>query len=364
MSTSEAFPFTQTNDEISGANLFAIAPSTIRDARYQGDFRVKVSPTVISQGAHFKSAPSYQSQGWTLAVHPEGKRYAYILTEQRVSVVTESQVTDTGVAERIEGWIALIHARATEEDVHLLETSDLFLELEPDSNACNYWFADHALRTIFWLRSADSREIGLPNSCSDGHLQYSLEENYWIHVEMFPGTAAQYATTALNELQIILLHARADALTSDVPTFPYTAEESEKFINLLQCSKDHATNPYITTVVARLWVVVANHRFFTHFGENHCRMSAVHSVLEAPIRKRSLLLTGISKVLFDLPNEHRRRLENIWVDELVYAAAWRKYVSERVEDLRLTMIWVSQTRVIGPKNICSFIVSSQKSFSR
>jgi len=28
-----------------------------------------------------------------------------------------------------------------------------------------------------------------------------------------------------------------DALTSDVPTFPYTAEEDEKFINLLQLSK-------------------------------------------------------------------------------------------------------------------------------
>ncbi len=28
-----------------------------------------------------------------------------------------------------------------------------------------------------------------------------------------------------------------DALTSDAPTFPYTAEEDEKFVNLLQLSK-------------------------------------------------------------------------------------------------------------------------------
>jgi hypothetical protein len=28
-----------------------------------------------------------------------------------------------------------------------------------------------------------------------------------------------------------------DALTSDAPTFPYTAEEDDKFINLLQLSK-------------------------------------------------------------------------------------------------------------------------------
>jgi hypothetical protein len=29
----------------------------------------------------------------------------------------------------------------------------------------------------------------------------------------------------------------SDALTSDVPTFPYTAEEDQKFIDLLQVSK-------------------------------------------------------------------------------------------------------------------------------
>ena len=29
----------------------------------------------------------------------------------------------------------------------------------------------------------------------------------------------------------------SDALTSDVPTFPYTAEEDQRFIDLLQVSK-------------------------------------------------------------------------------------------------------------------------------
>ena len=43
--------------------------------------------------------------------------------------------------------------------------------------------------------------------------------------------------TALNELHIILLNARADALTSDIPTFPYTADECSKFIDLLQRGK-------------------------------------------------------------------------------------------------------------------------------
>jgi len=157
---------------------------------------------------------------------------------------------------------------------------------------------------------------------------------------MFPDTASRYSMTALNELQDILLHARADALTSDLPTFPYTAEESERFIDILQRGKDHAPNAYITTYVARLWVVVASHRFFAHFGEDHCRMSSCQPVLDAPKRKQNLILTTISKALFDLPNEHRTRLEGLWVDDLAYTSTWRKYVSETVEDLKQRVILI------------------------
>ena len=84
-----------------------------------------------------------------------------------------------------------------------------------------------------------------------------MQENYWIHVELFPETASQYSLTALNELQVIFLHGRAgeagshllilhlvvtdviyiDALTSETPTFPYPAEQSEEFIDLLQRGK-------------------------------------------------------------------------------------------------------------------------------
>ena len=80
-----------------------------------------------------------------------------------------------------------------------------------------------------------------------------MQENHWVHVELFPETASQYSLAALNELQLIFLHARAgktgsllvtflpggdrrhlDALTSDTPTFPYPAEQSEEFIDILQ----------------------------------------------------------------------------------------------------------------------------------
>jgi len=191
-----------------------------------------------------------------VSIHPEGKRYAYNTAEDGISVVTEAHVNDPGVAAQLETSVTKLKALAARENVHLPATTDLFVEIDQDTETCSYWFADHAHRTIFWLHALDTDSVGLPESHSKRHLQNLLEENYWAHVEMFPATASQYAAPALNELTVILLNARADALTSEIPTFPYTADECERFINLLQSSKDHGSNPYITTFVARLWVVV------------------------------------------------------------------------------------------------------------
>ena len=71
-------------------------------------------------------------------------------------------------------------------------------------------------------------------------------------------------------------------------------------------------------------------------------MSSIHSVVETPARRRNLILTTLSKLLFDQPVELRERLEKLWVDNLVYSSAWRKHVSERVEDLQQIMTWVSE----------------------
>ena len=54
-----------------------------------------------------------------MSVHPEGKRYAHKITEDRISVVTEAHVTDPGVAEQLEGSLAMIRILAAKEGVNL-----------------------------------------------------------------------------------------------------------------------------------------------------------------------------------------------------------------------------------------------------
>lgn len=301
---------------------------------------MRVSPTIVPLGTDIVSAPSYQSQGWTKSTHPEGKHYAHIKAQRGFTIVTEARIAEPGVSDHLDAWLAVICDMIAEENVHLLETSHLFLDIHQESGICNYYFVDHGLRTIFWLHTIDTSSVGLPHSYSSRHLQYSLEENYWIHVELFPETASQYSVNALNQLQTAFLHARADALTSETSTFPYTANQSQDFIELLQRSKDHASSPYVTTYVARLWATVVNHRFFIHFGEDHCRLSYEQAILEVSDRKESLFLAIISKtLLFGLPNWHRARFERLWVDQLAYTCPWRKHVSETTEDLKQNVLW-------------------------
>ena len=79
-----------------------------------------------------------------------------------------------GVSDQLNAWLAIIHNVITKKCIHLPETSHLFLEIQQHSCACNYYFVDHALRTVFWLNTLDVIGIGSPPSPSIGYLRMSL----------------------------------------------------------------------------------------------------------------------------------------------------------------------------------------------
>ena len=86
-------------------------------------------------------------------------------------MVTEAHVNEPGVSDQLNAWLAVIRDVITEEHITLPESSHLFLEIHQDSNTCNYYFAQHGLRTVFWLREIDTISVGLPPSFSNSHLR-------------------------------------------------------------------------------------------------------------------------------------------------------------------------------------------------
>jgi hypothetical protein len=158
-------PFYQAETHIDHYFIGSPLPFSVRSL-----FSITLHDTV---GDSFFPRPFYRSPGWTVSVHPEGKRYAHKITEDGIFVITEAHVTDPGIGELLEGSLAMIRVLAAKEDVHLSETTDLFVEVDEDSRSCSYWFADHAHRTIFWLHPADTNTVGLPDSYSKHRLRES-----------------------------------------------------------------------------------------------------------------------------------------------------------------------------------------------
>lgn len=320
-------------------NLFPVLPSIIKDSRYRSAMPVCLSPTIVPLGADTVLVPSYQSQQWTVSAHPEGKRYAYIKSQTGITIVTEANISECGVSDQLNTWLSVICNMAVEKHAHIPEASHLFLEIHQDAGTCNYYFANHGLRTVFWLHTLNTIGVGLPSSHSHSYFQYSLEENYWIHVELFPGTASQYSDQALNELQVVLLHAHADDLASDRLIFPYPAKECGECIDILEHNKERASSPFVIIYVARLWEIIANHRFLTLFGKDHCRLSSDQPISEVlPNNKWGRTLAVISKMLlFGFPDHYEALFKIFWADQLVDASHWREHASEMVQDLKQTM---------------------------
>jgi hypothetical protein len=252
-------------------------------------------------------------------------------------MVTVACILEPGVADQLNAWLSTIYNMITEKRVHLPETSHLFLEIHKGSGSCNYYFVDNAIRTVFWLHTIDP--VTLRPQRSSSHLQHALEENYWIHVELFPETASQYSVQALNVLQDVLLNAGADIPTSGTPTLPYTAKQGEEIVDILERNKYRAHSPGIITYVAKLWTIVEKHRFA--FGEEHPQLSFSQSTLETPDEKWRLVFAIISNtLLLGFPDGQHWRFKSLWLDQLVNTRRWREYLSETVEDLEQTMSWI------------------------
>ncbi|KAI0315004.1 hypothetical protein OF83DRAFT_1174249 [Amylostereum chailletii] len=318
--------------------LHPVSPAHNR--RYEGTGRVSVAPALIEATMYSSSKsplPPYLGRDWQCCIHPEGKPYFY--RQAQFTVVTEAPIYNPAVASCLNGWLAFIEEAISDLHFVVSVTAELWLEIDKNTGHCNYYFVDHATRAIFWLENIETEVLDLPGSVSHSHLKYALEENYWNHVETYPMHLEGLPTGALDELIIIFMHARADQMTSTSSTFPYTKEECVAFLDLLSHSRDEVSDGRVITYVARLWTVVSNFRFITHYGEEHCRLSRNQSIIESPEPKKSIALNLTSTVLFNLPKAHQERLEDLFVDDLVYRANWQAFISNLTAEWKLCMQW-------------------------
>jgi len=265
--------------------------------------------------------PGYLPEGWTEHVNPEGARY-YVKITGSLCIVTDVSLRNENICEKLKTAVSRIFSLVEAIEFKLPKDCELYIHVKEESVACSYYFIDHTSRTEFWLQNIDSSALWMPPLASVGHLKLVLREHYWTHVEYFPHRPV--APRHCQELVDILRHAVIDQLTSESSTFPYGADQCTKFLNLIDGRA--ADSPYMTGVIARLWVTISQHRFSHYHGEEHARLGRFQRRLEQSPEPRSIIVSLCAKLLFRVPEKITEELDMLFIDRMAYAMHWQKFM--------------------------------------
>ncbi|KAJ7513100.1 hypothetical protein B0H11DRAFT_1948656 [Mycena galericulata] len=301
--------------------------------RYENSTLVEPFSMEISSGlftASQEPEPEYLPEFWAAHIHPEGQ--LYFARQGSLRVVTEAYLYHAETLKNVCLWIDYIQNLFLGKSTSVPEETELFIKLEEDG--CAYYFVDHSTRTQFWLENSSTEQLGLPAVISTSQLKIVLEELYWMHVEHFPMHVKPISTEMLEEIISIFSHGLCDQMTSQVSTFLYTAQDCNTFVTILKGCRGNLTNGYSTWIVARLWSIIDHHKYITYHGQEHSRLSRDQSILFDPQQKNQWLSIVLALLTFKTSDAHMRRLDDVFVDRIVYVDRWGRLISVCVEQWR------------------------------
>ncbi|KAF8960340.1 hypothetical protein BDZ97DRAFT_1922244 [Flammula alnicola] len=324
-----------TKSSVPSGSLRPIVPQST--GRYDVQIKVQRANTIVEPGMFTSSrdaSPTYLPPQWSASVHPEGKLYFY--RDAGLRVVTECYLYAPEFAEQICYWAAEVEKQASEQGLALTNDMELFLQLEDED--CNYYLADSATQTVFWLSRDETDELGLLPVVSPSHLKLLLETQYWSHIENFCMHIGGLPQKCIDDLILVFSHGLADNLTSSLSTFPYDATATEKFLNLLTASRDRIHDGHTVAIVARLWGLIMYNRYETHYGQEQSRLSRDTSILVDDIEEIQWTKPVFSFLTLGISEKYCKRLDKLFVDQFVYGSDWDSFMSYCIGGWQKTII--------------------------
>jgi len=291
-------------------------------------FVMEISPGLFTTSQ--EPEPGYLAPLWSAHIHPEGQLYFF--REGPLRVVTEAYLYRRETFETACRWIAHIECLLSDVEVTISGDIELFVELEEQN--CAYYFVDHATCAQFWLENSDTDRLGLPPVTSTSQLKIVLEELYWVHVEHFPMHLQALPIQKLDDIISIFSHGLCDQMTSRVSTFVYTAQDCKVFVNILQGCRDNMNNGHTTWIIARLWSIIDQNKYLTFYGQEHSRLSRNQSILWDPEQKHPWISNITAYLTFKISSIHQARLDDVFVDHMVYADRWAQLVGDCLKQWR------------------------------
>ncbi|KAJ7270261.1 hypothetical protein C8J57DRAFT_1321533 [Mycena rebaudengoi] len=300
--------------------------------RYDTDTIVDASHVTISAGLFStqEPEPSYLALNWAPHIHPEGQ--IYFVRSGPFTVVTEAYMYHPATSKKICMWIEHIEELVATKVAQSIHT-EVFLKLEGDD--CGYYFVDHETHSQFWLYETSTQDLGLNPVTSISHLQTSLRELYWHHVENFPMHVEPISAQDVDALISIFVDGQCDQMTSRVSTFPYPAQDCEKFVKLLRHAKGYLADGHTTWIISRLWAFIDRDRALHHYGQEHARLSRDQAILYSP-NQHHWVSTIAAWLSFSISDTYLARLNNLFVDHIIYIDVWKSFMADCLYEWRHT----------------------------
>ncbi|KAG1718140.1 hypothetical protein EDB19DRAFT_1838552 [Suillus lakei] len=256
--------------------------------------------------------------------------------EERSLKRTQDETTFRLIDECVNGLYDLARAESASleaDDIELVVQLPQ-LEVEGAQVSCQYYFVDHAARTLFWLHDNDQATVnifsGLQGVVDPSHIRYALESEYWTHCERYPNYKMD-RVKLLRELREVVMHASAEIITTDMSSSPFDADELSRILELINHLQENAQEndfPHSTCIIARFMHYFYRSKFFDFCGLPCARLDADRSVYEDdnvfhPLT--SSLSLALDAMLFWAPQVHLKGIRSVWVDECINVPRWKDF---------------------------------------
>ncbi|KAJ3788474.1 hypothetical protein GGU10DRAFT_306920 [Lentinula aff. detonsa] len=277
---------------------------------------------------------------WKKKIHPEGACY-YVYQNGRY--YTDANIMDDLTKDRIVACINDFDDFIRSRSIQLSSRTNTVFNLhtdpyDPDKYTCQYYIADHATRSVFWLDAVDAESFPVwgevKGVTSPTHIEHAVVSLYWYHCHLFPHSY-DLTIEAVDELRDILLHCICDTITSSTSTVPYSVADLKEMMILLNNLRKNPSTGGGVSAYSRIMYIFARLRFLHFHGQPAARLDrdqSVHHNADRLQNRRPWWMKCLSPALFSAPDLYYRILSNLWVDNLVHEAAWSDFVNKMNEE--------------------------------
>ncbi|KAJ3901872.1 hypothetical protein F5879DRAFT_806447, partial [Lentinula edodes] len=284
--------------------------------------------------------------GWEKMIHPEGACY-YVYQNGRY--YTDANIMDSLTKDRIMVCISDFDDFIRSRGIQLSSRANTVLNLRIDEGrtdkyTCEYYIANHATRSVFWLDTVDADSFSVwwevKGVTSSTHIEHAVASLYWYHCHLYPHSY-NLSVEAVDELRDILLHCIGDTITSSTSTVPYNISDLKDMMLLLNNirselagSAHNISISYLCSIREPCYWWWSRLRFLHFYGEPGARLDRDQSVHYKAHHhhRRPWWMRSLSPALFSVPDLYYGILSNLWVDGLVHEAAWADFVGKMNEE--------------------------------